>query len=502
MYRSRPKGRLQNDASKLLSSVVEDSQIFYYDILGSQAHSLMLYDIGILTRSELKKILEPLEEIRKQSNIILSSDKYPSVNEFEDVHEFLEGYVIEHSGIEAGGKMHTARSRNDQVMLDVRMKARDQINEICIAIVNLIDSLLSKALDHTDTTMPMYTHMQHAQIGTFSHFLMSYVESLFRDIDRFYVTYGRVNQSPLGACAIGGTSIKIDRNRTAVLLGFNSIMRNSIDATSSRDTLIEFIFSITVMMTTLSRIAEDFIIWSTSEFSYIEISDEFSSTSSAMPQKKNPDPLEIIRSKTSLLLGNSVAMVSTIKALPSGYSRDLQDLKLSIWQSCDVALQALVVMNNIIKSITVYRERMKQGAVDSYAISVDIAEQLVTKKRMPFRLAHQFIGALVQSAVSKANLPLAMLDKKDVSNALGNVNFAVDVAEVMQIIRETTPEVAIRMRASPGSPNPIEEREAIRMSYRKLSGYREGIAKRKKSIETAFDNLLVTVQEHLQNKEG
>ena len=502
MYRSRPKGRLQNDASKLLSSVVEDRQIFYYDILGSQAHSLMLYDIGILTRSELKRILAPLEEIRKHSDIILSSDKYPSVNEFEDIHEFLEGYVIEHSGIEAGGKMHTARSRNDQVMLDVRMKVRDQINEICIAIVNLIDSLLSKALDHTDTTMPMYTHMQHAQIGTFSHFLISYVESLFRDIDRFYVTYGRVNQSPLGACAIGGTSIQIDRNRTAVLLGFNSIMRNSIDATTSRDTLIELIFSITVMMTTLSRIAEDFIIWSTPEFSYIEISDEYSSTSSAMPQKKNPDPLEIIRSKTSLLLGNSVAMVSTITALPSGYSRDLQDLKLSIWQSCDIALQALGVMNNIIKSITVCTERMKQGAVASYAISLDIAEQLVIKKRMPFRLAHQFMGALVQSAVSKDNVPLARLDEKDISNALGNVNFPLEVHEVMQIIRETTPEVAVRMRASAGSPNPIEEREAIRMSYRKLSAYREGIAKRKKSIETAFDNLLITVQEHLENKEG
>jgi argininosuccinate lyase len=502
VYRSRPKGRLQNDASELLSSVSEDSQIFYYDVLGSQAHSLMLYDIGILSHSELRKILEPLEEIRKQGNFISSSEKYPSVNEFEDIHEFLEGYVIEHAGIEAGGKMHTARSRNDQIMVDIRMKARDQINEICIAIVNLIDSLLSRALEHTDTTIIMYTHMQHAQIGTFSHFLMSYVESLFRDIDRFYVTYGRVNQSPLGACAIGGSSIQIDRHRTAVLLGFNSIVHNSIDATSSRDTLIEFIFSITVMMTTLSRIAEDFIIWSTSEFSYIEISDEYSSTSSAMPQKKNPDPLEVIRSKTSLLLGNLVSMVSTVKGLPSGYSRDLQDLKLSVWQSSDVALQCLRVMNNIIKSITVYTERMKQNAVASYAISVDIAEQLVTKKKMPFRLAHQFIGGLVQKAASKSNRPLAMLDEKDVSNSLENMNFALDVAEVMQIIRETTPEVAIRMRTSLGSPNPIEEEEAIRTSYRKLSGYREGIAKRKKSIETAFDNLLITVQEHLENKEG
>jgi argininosuccinate lyase len=500
VYRSRPKGGLEDDASRFLSSMSQDEEILYYDILCSEAHSLMLYEIGILNQSELKKILIALEEIKTNNKLVFSSEKYHSIEKFEDIHEYLESYVIKYAGIEAGGKMQTARSRNDQIMVDIHMKVRDQINNSCTAILDLIASLLSKAKDHKYTTMIMYTHLQQAQIGTFSHFLISYVEALFRDIDRLYLTYRRINQSPLGACAIGGSCINIDRKRTATLLGFNSVIENSIYATSSRDVIIEFVFSIVLVMTTLSRIAEDLIIWSTSEFCYIDIADEYSSTSSAMPQKKNPDPLELIRSKASLLLGNLLAMISTIKALPSGYSRDLQDLKIPLWQSCDTALQSIGVMNNIIKSLNVCKERMEEAASASYAVSIDIAEQLVLRKRIPFRSAHQLVGALVQKAIANANLPLAMLKEKDIKTVVQRTGYDLEIHELMQIIRETTPAKSVRMRASVGSPNPVKEEHMIRSSYTKAAAYREVINKRKKSVTAAFDNLLMTVQGHLNHK--
>ena len=231
----------------------DDHAILYYDILGSEAHSIMLYEIGFLTLLELKKILQGLEEVKKNPKLI-------SNNGYEDIHESLEAFqIIKRAGSNAGGKMHTARSRNDQIRLDIRMKIREYINDICgPAIIDLIDSLLAIAHNNKETIMPMYTHLQQAQIGTFSHFLLSYADALFRDMDRLYNTYGRINQSPLGAGAIGGSSINIDRKKTAILLGFDGLIKNSIDATTSRDSLIEFTTGLSILMITLSRMAEDF----------------------------------------------------------------------------------------------------------------------------------------------------------------------------------------------------------------------------------------------------
>ena len=471
----------------------EDHCILYYDILGSEAHSIMLYEIGFLTLSELKKILQALEEVKKNSELLSNDD-------FEDIHESLEAFVIKQTGIDVGGKMHTARSRNDQVILDIRMKVRDDINNICTAIIDLIDSLLAKSNDNKETVMPMYTHLQQAQIGTLSHFLLSYAEALFRDIDRLYVTYGRINQSPLGACAIGGSSINIDRKKTAMLLGFDRLVKNSVDATSSRDTLIEFTTALVILMMTLSRMAEDFIIWSTTEFGYIDISDEYSSTSSAMPQKKNPDPLELIRSKASLVLGILMTMFSIVKALPSGYSRDLQDLKPSLWKAAAIALEAVKIMNGIIRSLYVHKERMQEAASNSYAISIDIAEQLVVKKRMPMRYAHKLIGALVEEAVSKNNRPFIMLQPQDIQTVLEKIESDLQPQELMQMIREVTPKRSLQLRISAGSPNPKEQQEMIIFSIHRLAGYKEGVTKRKKYIKSTFDNLENVVENYLKAK--
>ena len=287
MYRSRLDKNLDKHTLDYVSSISDDSEIAIYDIVGSQAHSIMLYENKILNRTEVKKILIALEKLKKE--------KFTTASSAEDIHELIETMVIKKTGLEIGGKMHTARSRNDQVALDLRMKIRDDINTICSCILDMVQTLVLLAEKHTTTAMPLYTHLQQAQIGTFSHFLISYADALLRDFERFYDTFERVNHSPLGAGPVGGTSLPINRNSTAKMLGFFDVVENSIDATSNRDVVAEYVGNVAILMTNLSRIAEDLVIWSTSEFSFVELSDQFSSPSSVMPQKKNPDILELTR---------------------------------------------------------------------------------------------------------------------------------------------------------------------------------------------------------------
>ena len=282
MYRSRPHGNLDDFALSFLSSIYEDRNLLYYDILGSQAHVIMLYEIGILSKNELKKILKSTDQILKNNDLL---KEFGDLNS-EDIHELLESAIIKMTDMESGGKMHTARSRNDQVILDIRMKVRDDINTICQSLLILISSIVKKAEENIDSIMPMYTHLQHAQLGVFSHYLLSYAYSLIRDFDRFFNLYERINCSPLGACAIGGSSINVNRERVALLLGFSNLIYNSIDATGSRDSLAEFASNSLICMLNICKIAEDFIIWSTYEFGFISLDDKFSSSSSVMPQKK------------------------------------------------------------------------------------------------------------------------------------------------------------------------------------------------------------------------
>src|SRR5919199_4416566 len=492
MYRSRSEIKLDENAFNFMTSIDADNAILHYDILGSEAHCIMLYEIGFLPLVDLKKILQALEEVKINPQVLHTDD-------YEDIHESLEAFVIKDAGNDSGGKMHTARSRNDQVILDIRMKVRDDINDICTATIDLIGSLLEKASENVETIMPMYTHLQQAQIGTFCHFLLSYVDALFRDIDRLVIAYGNVNRSTLGACAVGGTTINIDRNKTAALLGFNGIVVNSIDATYSRDTLIEFATALSILIITLARMAEDFIIWSTVEFGYIDISDKYSSTSSAMPQKKNPDAMELVRAKAATAIGNMITMFSIVKSLPSGYSRDLQDLKPVLWRTSTVAFESTKMMNSVIRSIEVHKERMKEVADNSYAISLDIAEQLVIRKGIPFRSAHKVIGALVERAANKNNIALKMLRKEDVEAALKKIGSDLQPDEVMQIIRDMTPNKALELRVSLGSPNPKQQQDMISSAYNKLSVYMKELSKRKTDIKAAFDNLSKDVNRYLNS---
>ena len=404
MYRSRLGGTLDEITLDYVSSMSDDTDIVFYDIIGSQAHSIMLYENKILTKKDLKKILVALEDLKKGK--ISQPDFEP-----EDIHELIESLVIKKIGIDSGGKMHTARSRNDQVSLDIRMKIRDDVNILCQCIMDTIKELISLAKHHTNTIMPLYTHLQQAQVGVFSHYLISYADSLFRDFDRFIELYQRINQSPLGAGPVGGTSLPINRDSTAKMLGFIGIVENSIDATSSRDFVAEYIASVAILMTNLSRISEDFIIWSSSEFSFLELSDAFTSPSSVMPQKKNPDILELTRGKTSQVIGYVTSILSTTKGLSSGYSRDLQQTKSSIWSSSKISITALIVIKSMLSEVTINEEKMKNVTENGFLIALDLAENLVLEK-IPFRAAHGIVGNLVQYAHNSKKYNLITICKK------------------------------------------------------------------------------------------
>lgn len=482
---------MDDEVLRFLSSMRDDHSILRYDIAGSEAHSVMLHEKGHVTLPELKKILSALEGAKKNPGAIDTEGT-------EDIHEALEAFVIKTAGMDAGGKMHTARSRNDQVVLDIRMKVRDDINELCSLIINLVDGLLKRAGENKNAIMPLYTHLQQGQLGTFSHFLLSYADALFRDLERIYNMFGRINQSPLGACAIGGTSIDIDRKRTAVLLGFDGLVKNSIDATSSRDSFLEYMAALAILTGTLGRMAEDFIIWSTTEFGFIELADRYSSTSSAMPQKKNPDPLELTRAKAAIMTGKLVAALGITKGLPSGYSRDLQDLKPQLIEASSIAIDTVRIMDGVVRTLQVRRERMSEVSKSSYAIALDIAEQLVTAKGVPFRTAHKIVGGLVGRAAEK-NIPLSRLETREMTAVLKKAITKVTGAELAQIVREMTPERSIELRKSIGSPNSKEQNEMIKACGMKLAGYERGVQKRAKFVQSSLDCLAKTIDKYLSS---
>jgi argininosuccinate lyase len=483
MYRSRLGTDLSDITLDYVSSINDDYQIAFYDILGSQAHVLMLYENTIITRNDVKKILSALESLKKE--------KFTASSGAEDIHELIETLVIKKAGMASGGKMHTARSRNDQVALDIRMKLRDDINIICNCLLDTIEALVSLAKNHQKTIMPLYTHLQQAQAGLFSHYLLAQADVLFRDFDRLYAAFSHVNQCPLGAGPVGGTSIAIDRHSTANMLGFDGIIENSLDATSTRDFVAEYVAMIAILMTNLSRISEDFIIWSTSEFSFIELADEFTSPSSVMPQKKNPDILELTRGKTAEVIGNLTAILTTIKGLASGYGRDLQQIKSSIWSTSKISISALLIFKSILLTLHVNEKEMKKAAESSYLIALDIAEKLV-QNGIPFRTTHKITGGLVQIA-HQSNKSLSKLSMKEISKIAQETKTSPNL--IMKIIQSTTITSSLNERKSFGSSGYDEQKRMIDDRMDKINRYRINATKRDNDISKALDNLSDKVTE-------
>src|SRR5438552_5063697 len=407
------KGRFSDAAAEIAQrysqSVSFDWRLYRHDIAGSIAHARALAQAGILTSEELEKIYNGLHDIEKE----IADGKFEWDQSLEDVHMNIEAALTKRIGA-AGAKLHTARSRNDQVALDLRLYVKAETAEIGARLRSLQTALLNLAERHVDVMMPGYTHLQRAQPIFFAHYLLGQMEAFERDADRLSDCLTRTDVLPLGAGALAGSTIVLNRTFVAAELDFSSVSQNSVDAVGDRDCVSEFLFCLAMIGLHLSRLSEDLIIWSTNEFGFVEFSNAFSTGSSLMPQKKNPDMVELTRGKTERLFGNLMSILITVKALPSSYNRDLQEYKYALFDSVDTVKAALEVFAPMLPEKTVNRQRMEVATSDPNLFATDLTEYLV-KKGMPFRDAHEIVGRLVADCVTMGmslnQIPLVELKK-------------------------------------------------------------------------------------------
>ncbi|MDO4343301.1 MAG: argininosuccinate lyase [Eubacteriales bacterium] len=377
------------------ASVSFDQRFYRQDIQGSMAHVKMLAAQGILTEDEQTKILEGLKEILED----VESGKLKITEEYEDIHSFVEAKLTERVG-EAGKKLHTGRSRNDQVALDMKLYVRDEVKEVDGLLEKLLETLLKMMEEHMSTYMPGFTHLQKAQPVTLAHHLGAYFEMFKRDRMRMEDIYKRMNYCPLGSGALAGTTYPLDREYTARLLGFEKATVNSMDSVSDRDYLIEFLAALSTIMMHLSRFCEEIIIWNTNEYRFVEIDDAYSTGSSIMPQKKNPDIAELIRGKTGRVYGALTALLTTMKGLPLAYNKDMQEDKEFAFDAIDTVKGCLVLFDGMISTMKFNKERMEESAKNGFTNATDAADYLVNHG-VPFRDAHGIVGKLVLLCIEK-----------------------------------------------------------------------------------------------------
>ena len=439
MRKGRFRKALEKIAQRYSESVSFDRRLYPHDIAGSIAHAAALTKVGIISAAENKKIEAGLREIEKE----IDSRKFAWDESLEDVHMNIERALTKKIG-EAGAKLHTARSRNDQVALDLRFYVKDQINRTSTRLKKLQASFLKLAAKHIDLIMPGYTHLQRAQPILFAHYLLGQIEAFARDRQRLDDCLKRTDVMPLGSGALAGSTIALDRELIARQLGFSRLSENSLDAVSDRDFACEFTFCLAMIGMHLSRLSEDLIIWSTSEFGFIEFSEAFSTGSSLMPQKQNPDMAELTRGKTGRLYGNLMSILTMLKALPSSYNRDLQEDKEAVFDSVDTVSAALDVFSAMLPELKINRRQMEAAAGDPNLLATDLAEYLVNKG-LPFREAHEIVGQLVADSIKKGKklgaIPVAQLKRL-------SLKFDVDVAKVFDVHRSLSARQAI------GAPSP------------------------------------------------
>ena len=444
-------GRFKENTSKVVESFTEsisfDCRLWKYDIEGSIAHAKMLGRQGIITKGDSKKIIRGLKEIGKD----IETGEFIFSEELEDIHMNIESALIERTG-NPGAKLHTARSRNDQVALDLRLYVRAEVIEIRSLINIFQKTLIDTASKHLNVLMPGYTHMQRAQPVLLSHHLLAYVEMLQRDTERLHDSLKRINQLPLGSCALAGTSLPIDRVYVAELLGFDGVSQNSIDAVSDRDFALEFLTNASLLLMHLSRLSEELVLWSSEEFRFIELPDAYTTGSSIMPQKKNPDVAELIRGKTGRVYGNLIALLTIMKGLPLSYNRDLQEDKLPVFDTVDTVKSCLIVLNEMFPEIVFHMKRMRETAGDAYSTATDIAEYLV-RKGIPFRKAHEITGKIVLHAIRNTK-KLEDLTLKE----LQKFSHMID----QDLYSYLNPENSVKNKKSLGSTSPAEVVKQIR----------------------------------------
>lgn len=431
-------GRFSDETDPLVegftSSVHFDSRLYKYDIEGSIAHASMLANVGLISKKDFQKIMRGLKEIEKE----IETGRFIPSKKLEDIHMNIESRLIKKIG-DAGRKLHTARSRNDQVALDIKLYLRDAGGKILKKIAGLQSVILKISQKHTDAVMPGYTHLQRAMPVLLSHHFLAYFEMLTRDWQRFCNSLKAIDSLPLGAGALAGTGLPIDRNFVARKLRFSQITANSMDTVSDRDFALDFLYASSVLIMHLSRMCEDLILWSTQEFGFVVLPDKFATGSSMMPNKKNPDVLELIRGKSGRVYGNLIALLTVMKGLPLTYNRDMQEDKEPLFDSADTVMASLDILTGLISELKFVKERMREN-IDSTLYATDMAEYLV-KKGVAFRTAHSIVGRVLRFCLENKR-PLdsmTLVELKKFSEKFGE-----------DILGQLTPSASINNKLSDG----------------------------------------------------
>lgn len=451
-------GRFQKKTSHLVddfhSSISFDQRLYKFDIQGSIAHAKMLGKTGIITAEESEKIVQGLKEVL---NDIESGEVQFSV-EAEDIHMNVEQLLTEKIGL-LGKKLHTGRSRNDQVALDTRMYVKAEIQEITRLLQELQETLLDLAEEHIETVMPGYTHLQRAQPVTLAHHLMAYFMMFDRDVDRLGDCYRRADVMPLGAGALAGTTFPLDRHYVARELGFAAVTENSLDAVSDRDFVVEFTAAAAMIMMHLSRFCEEIILWSSAEFGFIELDDSYSTGSSMMPQKKNPDVAELVRGKSGRVFGSLQGLLTMLKGLPLAYNKDMQEDKELLFDAVDTVKKCLLVFRPMVSTMQVRNGAMKKAAAGGFTNATDLADYLV-KRGLPFREAHEVVGKIVWYCVEKEKdlEGLSLEEYREFSPVFGE-----------DVYRFISTDRCVAARSIYGGPAPDTVREAITRQRERLS---------------------------------
>ena len=442
MWAGRTDGQTDRLADDFNSSIGFDCRMYRQDITGSMAHAAMLGATGILPKADADTLIDGLQTILDD----LGSGKLQFDPACEDIHMFVEQVLTERLG-DVGKKLHTARSRNDQVALDLRMYLREQCDAISAQVKTLIEALVDRAAEYKSAIMPGYTHLQRAQPITFGHHLMAYAMMLLRDRSRLSDCRKRMNRSPIGCCALAGTTYPIDRAMEAAQLGFDGICMNSLDGVSDRDFCAEFLSAVSILMMHLSRLSEELILWTSWEFGFVELSDAYTTGSSIMPQKKNSDMAELIRGKTGRVYGDLVGLLTMLKGLPMAYNKDMQEDKEGVFDACDTVSMCLPVMTGMIETMTAKPEAMKKAAQRGFINATDLADYLV-RKGLPFRSAYKISGAIVGDCVkSGAVLEELPLETYQQYSDL----FDSDVYEAIDLT------ACVEKRTSVGGPAKVQE---------------------------------------------
>ena len=454
LWEGRFKKSIDSKTNDFNSSISFDSRMYKQDILGSIAHAKMLAKQGIIEQIEADKIVNELSKILEE----ISNDSLKIDLEAEDIHMFVEAELTKRLG-DTGKRLHTARSRNDQVALDLRMNLKDETNILVKLLKELICTLIEKSEENINTVMPGYTHLQRAQPITFAHHLMAYVEMLLRDIDRLKATYNRMNVLPLGSCALAGTTYNIDRDFVKKELGFYDISQNSLDGVSDRDFVIELASNISIIMMHLSRISEEIILWCSWEFKFIELDDAFSTGSSIMPQKKNPDIAELIRGKTGRVYGDLITLLTMMKGIPLAYNKDMQEDKEAIFDSIDTVKICIETLIPMLKTMKVLKQNMKNAASKGFINATDCADYLV-KKGIPFRKAYKIVGQIVSYCIDN-NTTLEDLQTEQYKKF--DNNFESDIYDAISL------EKCVTNRNTVGGPSPSQVKSRIEQVKRILN---------------------------------